>query len=197
MIKIFEQFGRVLEKRFRRKVFTTEDSIRYTFFASLLKSGVTPDQVVLEYPHRVIDRAEIDTWLPSYNGGSIAVEFKYDRDPPGGKNQPKTQKAGAVFEDLRRQVLLAEKKEVRSYFVYVTSEEMAVYFRNPKNGHSKWWGLGSGSEVLVDDEYLSKKPQAFLGTLGSSFVAKVVGVFHSNLPGGNYVRVYEVLPHVR
>jgi len=86
---------------------------------------------------------------------------------------------------------------VRSYFVYVTSEEMAVYFRNPNNGHSKWWGLENGSEVLVDDEYLSEKPKTFLGALGSGFSAKVVGAFHSDLLGGNYVRVYEVLPHAR
>lgn len=197
MIEVFREFGRLLEERFRREVVTTEDSVRYTFFAALLESGVTPDQVVLEYPHPAIDRAKIDTWLPAYKGGAIAIEFKYDRDPPGGLNQPKTQKAGAVFKDLRRQVLVAKEIGVRSYFVYVTSEEMAVYFRNPNNGHSELWGLESGSDMLVDEQYLSEKPKTFLGTLGGSFEAKVVGAFHSDLYGGNYLRVYKVQPYAR
>lgn len=197
MIKVFEEFGRLLEERFRRGVVTTEDSVRYTFFAALLKSGVAPEQVVLEYPHPAIDRAKIDTWLPTYKDGSIAIEFKYDRDPPGGKNQPKTQKAGAVFKDLRRQALVAKAIGVRSYFVYVTTEEMAVYFRNPQNGHSRLWGLENGSDMLVDENYLSDKPQTFLGVLGGSFEAKVTGVFHSDLSSGNYLRAYEVESYAR
>ncbi len=197
MIEVFEEFGRLLEKRFRREVATTEDSVRYTFFAALLKSGVTPDQVVLEYPHPEIDRAKIDTWLPDYKGSSIAVEFKYDRDPPGGMNQPKTQKAGAVFKDLRRQALVARATGVRSYFVYVTSEEMAVYFRNPNNGHSELWSLERGSDMYIDEKYLSGKPKTFQSTLSGSFEAKIVGIFHSDLFGGNYLRAYEVLPYVR
>ncbi len=192
MITIFEEFGKLLDERFKRGVVTTEDSVRYTFFAALLKSGVTPDQVLMEYPHPAIDRAKIDTWLPSYNEGSIALEFKYDRDPPGGKNQPKTQKAGHVFKDLRRQTLLAKEVGVRSYFVYVTSEEMAVYFRNQNNGHAKFWELENGQETSIDEQYLSNKPKTFLNVLGGVFQAKVVGVFHSSLSGGNYLRAYEV-----
>ncbi len=195
MIEVFEEFGRLLEERFRREVITTEDSVRYTFFAALLKSGVSPEQVVLEFPHPAIDRAKIDTWLPIYKSGSIAIEFKYDRDPPGGNNQPKTQKAGAVFKDFRRQALVASAVGVRSYVVYVTSEEMAVYFRNPNNGHSRLWGLEHGSDMIIDERYLLDKPQTFLRALGVSFKAKVVGVFRSDLSGGNYLRAYEVEPY--
>jgi hypothetical protein len=197
MFKVFEEFRRLLEERLRRGVVTTEDSVRYTFFAALLKSGVTPEQVVLEFPHPAIDRAKIDTWLPFYQDGSIAIEFKYDRDPPGGKNQPKTQKAGAVFKDLRRQALVAKTIGVRSYFVYVTSEEMAVYFRNPNNGHSMLWSLGNGSDMPIDEHYLSDKPQTFVAALGGSFEAKVIGIYHSDLFGGNYLRAYEVQPYAR
>jgi len=197
MIEVFHEFGCLLEERFRHEVVTTEDSVRYTFFAALLKTGVTPDQVVLEYPHPAIDRAKIDTWLPFHKGGSIAVEFKYDRNPPGGMNQPKTQKAGAVFKDLRRQALVAKDLGVRSYFVYVTSEEMAVYFKNPNNGHLRLWNLENGSDMLINEQYLSNKPNTFLKELGGIFEAKIVGAFHTDLSGGHYLRTYEVLPYER
>lgn len=197
MIAIFEEFGNLLDERFERGVVTTEDSVRYTFFAALLKAGVTPDQVVLEYPHPAIHRAKIDTWLPSYKEGSIALEFKYDRDPPGGKNQPKTQKAGHVFKDLHRQVLVAKEIGVRSYFVYVTSEEMAVYFRNPNNGHAEFWDLENGKSMSIDEKYLSNKPKTFMNAIGEAFQAKVVGAFHRTLSGSNYLRAYQVMPSER
>lgn len=193
MITIFDEFGNLLDERFKRGVVTTEDSVRYTFFAALLQVGVKPHQVVLEYPHPAIERAKIDTWLPSYKEGSVAFEFKYDRDPPGGKNQPKTQKAGYVFKDLHRQVHVAKGVGVRSYFVYVTSEEMAVYFRNPNNGYTDFWDLGKGSELEIDEQYFYNKPKTFLNTLGGIFQAKVVGVFSRGLSGENYLRAYEVL----
>ncbi|MBW1716821.1 MAG: hypothetical protein JRH08_15300 [Deltaproteobacteria bacterium] len=197
MIEIFEKFGELLNERFRRGVVTTEDSVRYTFFAALLDAGVTPHEVVLEYPHPAIYGAKIDTWLPSYKDRSIALEFKYDRDLPGGKNQPKTQKAGYIFKDLHRQVLVAKEIGVRSFFVYVTSEEMAVYFRNPDNGYAEFWGLQNGKEIDIDNHYLSNKPKTFLNTLGGMFQAKVMGIFNRTLSGGNYLRVYEVMPSER
>lgn len=197
MIEIFEEFGKLLDQRFELGVVTTEDSVRYTFFAALLDAGVKPYQVVLEYPHPAIERAKIDTWLPSYKEGSVAFEFKYDRDPPGGKNQPKTQKAGYVFKDLHRQVQVAKGVGIRSYFIYVTSEEMAVYFRNPNNGYVDFWELKQGAELEIDENYFSNKPSTFLNTLGGTFQANVVGAFCRALSRGNYLRAYEVLPNER
>jgi hypothetical protein len=197
MIEIFENFGELLDERFELGVVTTEDSVRYTFFAALLQAGVKPHQVVLEYPHPSIERAKIDTWIPSYKEGSVAFEFKYDRDPPGGKSQPKTQKAGYVFKDLRRQVKVAKGVGIRSYFIYVTSEEMAVYFRNPNNGYAELWELIQGGKLKIDENYFSNKPETFMNTLGGTFQAYVVGTFSRALPGGNYLRAYEVLPNER
>jgi hypothetical protein len=197
MLAIFQRFGDLLDERFKRGVVTTEDSVRYTFFAALLNAGILPHEVVLEYPHPAIERAKIDTWLPSYKEGSVAIEFKYDRDPPGGKNQPKTQKAGYVFKDLHRQVHVAKEIGVRSFFVYVTSEEMATYFRNPINGHTQLWSLGAGEELGIDEDYFSNKPQTFLAALGGAFEAKVCGAFSRRLSGDNYLRAYEVMPNAR
>ena len=109
MDPIFADFAKLLESRFKVDVLTTEDSVRYTLFASVLHNNINPDAVILEFPHPVIPRAQIDTWMPDFHGAAVAIEFKYDREPPGRKHQPKTQKAGAVFEDLRR-LLLASKR---------------------------------------------------------------------------------------
>ena len=193
MIEILENFADLLDERLKHEVITTEDSVRYTFFAALIDTGVKPHEVVLEYPHPAIDRAKIDTWIPAHDGRSVALEFKYDRDPPGGMNQPKTQKAGSVFKDLHRQVRVAEGVKIRSYFVYVTSEEMAVYFRNPNNGHAEFWDLATGHTLDIDEAYFAAKPKTFMNALGGAFKARVVGACRRTLAGGNHLRAYEVI----
>ena len=66
MKDIFAEFAQLLRKRFGQGVYTTEDSIRYTFFAALLaKSDLEAQDVVLEYPHPQIPGAEVDTLLTS------------------------------------------------------------------------------------------------------------------------------------
>jgi hypothetical protein len=192
MKDIIINFSDLVDKRFKRRVVTTEDSIRYTFFASLLNSGIEPHEVILEYPHPSIPRAKVDTWLPSYEGEQVAIEFKYDRDPPGGKNQPKTQKAGYVFRDLHRQVLLAKNTGARTYFVYVTTEEMAIYFQNPSHGYDDFFGLLQGHKMLINESYFSGKAMTFNNALGGAFSAGVTSVLSRSLAGGNYLRAYEV-----
>lgn len=193
MEDILNTFAELLEERFRRRVTTTEDSIRYTFFASLLRFKVEPHEVVLEYPHPSIPRAQIDTWLPEFNGEKIAIEFKYDRDPPGGKNQPKTAKAGYVFRDLHRQLLAAKETGARAYFIYVTTEEMAIYFHNPNNGYDDFFDLLQGKKLLLEEKYFSGKPMTFTNILGGAFSASVTCIISRSLSGGHYLRAYEVM----
>ena len=46
-------------------MFTTEDSIRYSFFAALMQSeGVSPSDVIQEFPHTKIMNAKVDTYIP-------------------------------------------------------------------------------------------------------------------------------------
>jgi hypothetical protein len=47
----------------------------------------------------VIAGALVDTWIPVLG---TALEFKYDRDIPSGRNTPHTQKAGTIFHDFFR-----------------------------------------------------------------------------------------------
>ena len=189
MHSIFTDFARLLKVRFARRIPTTEDSVRYTLFASLLHNNVEPDEVILEFPHPKIPRAEVDTWMPDFRGEAVAIEFKYDRDLPGGKNLPKTQKAGAVFKDLRRLQLLTDVASC--YLVYVTTSEMDVYFRNPRNGHEQLYELLPGNSVDIGDSYFSDRPGTFLRVAGGAFEANVMSVMKQSFSGHN-LRVYRV-----
>jgi len=193
MIEIFNEFEQLLDKRFKKKIDTTEDSIRYTFFASLLNHGIAPDEVILEYPHPNIPRAKIDTWLPNYlNNHSIALEFKYDRDIPSGKNQPKTQKAGNIFKDIKRLVYFLNKKNekvIRAYFIYVTNEKMANYLQS---NFSDFWNLQQKKELFINESYLNKRPKTFLISLNGIFDARIICILNSKLSSKHYLRIYEI-----
>ena len=66
-----------------------------------------------------------------------AIEFKYDRTIPSEKNAPRTQKAGKIFNDLRRLAML----DAKGVFVYLTDREMGTYLSNPANGLSDFFLL--------------------------------------------------------
>ena len=190
--KIFSDFAELLNTRFGRGILTTEDSVRYTLFASMLYNGLEPDGVILEFPHPTIARAQVDTWMPEFDGHNVAIEFKYDRDPPGGKNQPKTQKAGSAFRDLRRLELVNAHSKATCYFIYVTTKEMDVYFRNSANGHKELYDLLPGAYLNIRQNYFSDKPQTFMKYLEGPFEAKVSGVLKMSLSGDHFLRIYGV-----
>ncbi len=192
MDAIFTDFCKLLEARFKGKILTTEDSVRYTFFASMLYNNVEPDTVILEFPHPNIPKAKIDTWMPNFHGNAVAIEFKYDRDPPGGKNQPKTQKAGSAFRDLRRLQLINTNPYAARYFVYVTTKKMDTYFRNPDNGHKEIYELPPCRSVNIKESYFSDKPKSFMDKLEEPFEAKITNALKSSLPGDHFLRIYEV-----
>ena len=189
---IFAQFADLLDIRFRKKVFTSEDAIRYTMFASMLNQGIPPDCLSLEQPHPTLLSAEIDTWLQIDDEKPIVFEFKYDRDIPSGKNQPKTQKAGKVFNDLYRLLLVNANVGSTSYFVYVTTKEMAIYFANPSNGHNAFFDLPPGNSIEIQRDYFSGKPPTFRKNVGGELEARIKGVLSRSLAADHSLRIYEV-----
>jgi len=65
MKEVLEEFSILLRERLS-KMYTTEDSVRFTFFAALLKrTNIAPHEIILEYPHPKIPGAEVDTYIPS------------------------------------------------------------------------------------------------------------------------------------
>ncbi|MDL1971454.1 MAG: hypothetical protein LWW94_10945 [Candidatus Desulfofervidaceae bacterium] len=182
---IFENFAELLDKRLKCQIYTTEDSIRYTFFASLIRNGVEPHHLVLEFPHPSIKKAKIDMWLIYEEKSPIAFEFKYDRDVPS--SLPVTQKAVKIFEDFYR----LSQTGVLSYFIYVTNGKMANYLSNPNNGHTELWNLEYGEEINIDQNYFSNKPKEF-DDISTKLKAKIGGKFKCTLLNNHYLRTYEV-----
>uniref|UniRef100_A0A7C5Z2W5 Restriction endonuclease n=1 Tax=candidate division CPR3 bacterium TaxID=2268181 RepID=A0A7C5Z2W5_UNCC3 len=196
--KIFEQFTELLEDRFSKQVYTTEDSIRYSLFYCLTNYGrIHPSDVILEYPHPHFSGAKVDTYIPPQNGHfGLVFEFKFDREIPSSKNPPKTQKAGKVFADIFLLVLFKpDNKNVRSYFVYVTDKEMATYFQNPSNQLDNFFNLMPGDILKIDRKYIEKHPRIFVKSVGSNIVdCEVLCYLRKEFPSEIWVRIYEIKP---
>jgi hypothetical protein len=188
---VLERFGELLHARLDSDSFTTEDSVRYTFYAALLeKGGIDGHNVIMEYRHPSIPGAKVDTWIPNFHGSGLAVEFKYDRDIPSGRNSPRTQKAGKVFHDLYR--LGKIEPSFRRVFIYLTGQEMAGYFGNPINGLFRFFMLPSGESLAIDAAFVSGKSATFTASVGEVPNVSVTGLYAQTLPRLHHVRAYEV-----
>ena len=196
MKTVFSQFADLLDARFRKDMHTSEDAVRYTLFAAMLYQDIPADSLSFEYPHPhpTLERAKIDTWIQVDGEKPIAIEFKYDRVIPSGQNQPKTQKAGSVFHDLYRLLLVNTSIGATCYFVYVTTAEMATYFTNPSNGHSAFFELLPGASIDIQSDYFSGKPLTFRDHSKKEFEAKIKGVLSRSLAADHSLRIYEVEP---
>lgn len=185
------EFIQLLKKRLDGNVFTTEDSVRYTFFAALMHHGVTPDQVVLEAPYRTIPRAKLDTLI--YNSPPsppIAIEFKYTRALPGGGAVPRPMLAGMLFADLGR--LLLWPDPVIRYFIYVTGREMHRYLTIPSTH-------GSFSRTTLAPIFTTLQADGEPHDVGVASFAGVPATFSKHLgawPGAATITVlaHEALP---
>jgi hypothetical protein len=198
--KVFQTFSELIHSRLKNGVYTTEDSIRYTFFAALLReTELRPEDVVLEerHPHPEKTGAEIDTWILSAEDRcGFALEFKYDRKIPSKKNAPKTQKAGKVFHDLYRLSLLPT--DVKRFFVYVADPEMVAYFRKCSNGFAKFFDLGVEASMHIDSAYFQNRSKTLKNSLGTLPVGTfpsidVVTRYSEILPDEHQLRIFEVL----
>lgn len=192
MSKTVKEFLGLLRCRFDASVLTTEDGVRYTFFAALLQNGFRPEQVVLEHLHPSIPGARIDTViLGGDQSPKIVIEFKYHRANPGGTNQPMPQKAGAIFSDLVR--LLKLPWQVSRYLVYVTDRELADYLANPRNRLSEVFGLREGGMLKLGSDFFKGRSATFLDSMGDwPGPAKLYSMAAADLPEDHFLRVYEI-----
>jgi hypothetical protein len=187
----WERLGELLEVRLAKGVFTTEDSVRYTFFIALLeREHLKPEDIILEHRHPGITSALIDTWIPALDGVGVALEFKYDRDIPSGKNSPRTQKAGKIFQDLYR--LGQFNTTAHRVFVYLASDEMTSHFMSKRNRLSEFFSLAPGRSLRIDDAFLAGRAKSFVSMLGATPNVEAVALYARGLPHGHQVRAYEV-----
>jgi len=192
---VFSDFAALLEQRLTSEVFTTEDSVRYTFFYALLKNNFCQHtEVILEKTHPTISKAELDLFIcASEEHPSAAFEFKFDRPIPSEKNAPRTQKAGAVFKDLFRLACVPAAEAQQRFFIYLTANEMADYFRNPQNQLQSFFELPEGKTYSLTPEFVKGLASTFQSVVGEWVTpCTVIGVYRRNLSHQFALRIYQV-----
>jgi hypothetical protein len=191
--KIYKAFNDELFTRLEKNTFTTEDSVRYTFFANLMKhTALATHDIVLEFPHNTLDGAEIDTYLPSYDGNEVIIEFKYDRAIPSGKNSPRPQKAGKHFNDMKRLLDFKTSLPAMRLFIYLTDDEMASYMRNPSNNLVDYFDLKPGNQIKVDQLFFNNKSATFQNAAGGVFMASIRCEWSGTLPKKHELRICRI-----
>ncbi|KAA8787112.1 hypothetical protein ABIE27_003360 [Paenibacillus sp. 4624] len=157
---IIEKFSSLLNERLLyNDIRTTEDTIRYTFFASLiLTEHIKPHEIILEYPHPGIINKEVDAYIPSVKEKQgIIVEIKYDSNTLALTNSSRTMKAGKIVNDLFRLAHFNIDPHAKKWMIYVTDEEMNGYFSNIKNGLNDFYSLSLRERLKIDKAtYLAK-----------------------------------------
>ncbi len=192
--EICSEFAKLVAERIDKNIFTTEDSLRYTFFYSITQRfDIKPYQVVLEKSHPYIHGAKIDSWIESfYNGQDLVMEFKYDRQIPSERNSPRPQKAGKVFNDIYRLIKI-EKDNIIRLLIYLTDEEMRGYFKNVENGLVDFFNLWVGEELKIDKNYISTKSNTFQKQIQGPLLAKIKCILSEELPQNHSLRIYKIM----
>ncbi len=195
LVPALNLFAELLERRLKRGAFTTEDAVRYTFFAALIEAlSLRPEDIVLEHDHGGIARAKIDTWIPSFDGYAYGIEFKYDRPIPSGKNAPLTQKAGHVLKDMFRLAKIDATLKVETIFVYLATREMAGYFGNPNNGLADLFGLRAGASLRIDSRYIANRPETLRRAAGEVTPCIVSSLHSCEIANAHQLRIFAVRP---
>jgi hypothetical protein len=192
--EIFERFAMFLRERLQLGLFTAEDSIRYTFYAALLSSGLRHTDLILEYPHPDMPGAEIDTIIrPGGQLQSVALEFKYDRANPGGTSQNRTQRAAAALVDMFRLARVPSSLANVKYFVYVTDAEMFGYFKNPANQLRDLFDVSGAQRLTLGLSVFHGHPKTFVSRI-APFVCdcELSGAFAAELSFEHHLRAFEV-----
>lgn len=187
----WERFGQMLDARLAKSIFTTEDSVRYTFFAAVLEcESLNPEDIILEHRHPTIASALIDTWIPAINANSVALEFKYHRDIPSGSNSNRTELASKIFHDLYR--LGQFHTTSRRVFVYLASSEMTNHFSSERNRLNEFFSLAPGSTLHINDAFLAGRAKSFSSMVPNAPNNEVVSIFARSLPQNHQIRAFEV-----
>ena len=192
MYKAAKEFGRLLDERLAKKIHTTEDSIRYIFFHSMMnKMKYDPNDIILEYPHPAIHRARIDTFIQKNSRyPATALEFKFHKTMSSKTNAPGSQYAGSLLKDIFRLASLQKiRPETDCYMVYATDSEMIGYFYNMNN---KLWRFFNNKKTLINQKFINDKSPTFIKSAGTvidcsvELVLKQDGIYYA-------IRIYRIL----
>lgn len=193
----FAAFASLLEERFAQGIYTTEDCIRYLFFSSLLThAGITPNEIVLEYPHPSFAGKEVDIYaLPAGGQEGLVAELEYDRNISASNNNARTRQAGMIFSDIGRLARFDPLDEkIRRFLIYITDGEMQGYFRNPHNGLEWFLDAEIGREMLLNPDRLNSLSATFRRNAGEIGAKTSIALVYSAEMLGHALRIYEINP---
>lgn len=180
----------MLSERLKIGTPTTEDSVRFTFFAAMLKEGVNPSHVIIEYPHPNLPRKKIDMWISPKSGSKgVSIEFKYNRG--ASVNQPRPLQAGKALHDLHRMSQLGP--DMHRIFVYLTDTEMASYFNNARNGLSAFFGASVGSKTAIGPSHLQNLSATLRNAADLRTDIQVQTLCNAHLHSDHHLRVWEIV----
>jgi hypothetical protein len=134
---------------------------------------------------------------PASNRNGMACEIKYHRRIPSGKNSPKPQKAGEVFNDIFRLARFEPKKKISRYLLYITDAEMASYFGSSQNRFTDLFNLPGNQRLRITEAYCtSDRCETFVNQVTGNFSpSEVIRKFPSLVfPDNNWIRIYKIQP---
>lgn len=189
-----EEFHNLLWERLENGIYTTEDTIRYTFFHSLYKKlDISPSHIILEYPISSLNREQLDIYIPPTElRDGLVAEFKYHREMPGGKNAPRPLMAGQLFQDIHRLSVFNEHTNINKLFIYIPTTEMANYMKNKNNGLYDFFMLPEGEKLAINYDYISSKSTTFKKSINVNINSVIECKFSKELPNQHYLKIYQV-----
>ena len=192
----FQKFGDLLDTRFSKEVFTTEDSVRYTFFYAISSElELVSHDIILESEHPNIDgHKEIDMLIPEKKDcPELVFEFKYDVKRRSVSAAPF--KAGHLFADIFRLFLYKkEHQKSKCFLIYVTSLEQANYLSKEKNRLNNFFNLPTGQTLQINSDYVKNHADTFVNAAKAYGIheCKILSCLNTDLENSHYVRIYEI-----
>ena len=193
--QVLTRFQELLGQRLAGASRLGEDSVRYSLHESLQEgAGIAGSEISVPYDHPAIERAKVDSYLPSSEQhGAAAWELKYDRAIPSGRNQPRSEKAGALLNDFFRLAAFPGPPDFERVIIYLTDTEMASYLRNPKNGLDGLFDLASTGSFTLDSRLLDSRAASVRKKIKAPVTTCwALGKFAVSLPRDHELRVYDV-----
>ena len=190
--ELLDNFERLLIDRIKFfKNFTSfgEDSIRYDFFASLMKTfDLKPHEILLEQAipetqfvnkektaelgrgrHDYKPEVDLIVYPSKFLNIGIVCEFAFFRKTVKSENQDKTGRHGKLLNEIYRLSLMKHHTNFNSlhhYLICITDDEMINYGKEGTRGSTP---IAINDNYLLNDEFLNQLKQTARSKIDDKF----------------------------